>query len=142
MSITPEKLSAIVAKQRPFFASGPTTFQRAFPNVGRIELSIYQSGTRLLMESVEFGPDQYDETSAIPPVIDCENPECWSGGVRLDSLLREIVNGRSEQQEMDFEKTLFCPGHEGTRTKPYRKCSHRFVIKGHIVFQSSTSQSK
>ena len=126
MSKFPEKLSSVAAKQIPFFGGAPTNFLGAFPTVAKISVTVHEHSVEQ-----EFEPEVFDETD-IPPIIDCRNPRCWEGGVRLQPLLREAISEICEQGKTDFEKSLSCCGHEGTRTKSYRRCYNSFVIKGHV----------
>jgi len=65
--------------------------------------------------------------------IDCNNPNCFNGGVSLGNVLREMVAGRQE----DFIGTSFCTGQEGNPEEPgpHPSCATRFEIEAAIRFR-------
>lgn len=130
MANHPEKLSAVAANQKSFYGGEPTAFQHAHPSVSKLKVMIQEHA-----QCEKFEAQEYDETD-VPAVIDCSNPHCWSGGFYLQPLLdEEMIYHRDGKDKMDFEKSLLCLGHEGTRTKTHRTCRHCFVVKAHIEFK-------
>jgi hypothetical protein len=70
---------------------------------------------------------------AVREYVDCNNPECFGGGISLGNVLREMVAGRQEE----FIGTSFCTGQEGNPEEPgpHPSCATRFEIEATLHYR-------
>lgn len=135
MSQQPQKLSASMANQRPFFGGEPTTFQRANPRVSKLRVTVQEHA-----QCQQFDVQEYDKTD-VPVLIDCSNPHCCGGGFHLKPMLDEaMIYKWDDGKPIKFEESLLCIGHEGTRTRIDRRCYHSFVIKVEMEFKQPANE--
>jgi hypothetical protein len=104
-----------------------TSFADAFPSVKHAiieveEVEPTQTETRHLTEMT------------VSEYVNCSNPFCYNGGVRVGSLIRELV--RKGQSEGTV--TSMCRGYEGSpkgRRKD-RDCTHIFTVHVLLKYKS------
>jgi hypothetical protein len=122
-----EKASDIYNKQTPVMARKVDTFAEAYPTVASLQLEVVEDEGAL---GKTYAPRSMTERQ-FSAVVDCHNQFCYGGGVDIGRFLHRKVGAK----QTDIDETLDCQGHEGTKTKQNRSCTHRFSVKGTIVYK-------
>jgi hypothetical protein len=103
------------------------SFAEAFPQIDDLEIEVEES------EVWPVGERRF--TRAYPPgeYINCSNHLCYNGGVRVGSLLRQMVDARRTEGEL----TQSCQGYEGSPRgrRHYRSCMHRFRVRVRLTYK-------
>ena len=96
---------------------GKTTFSKAFPEIANITLEVDQGGRKRTYGKANF-PGEF---------VNCSNPLCYNGGVRIGS----IINDMTFDRDTEYEGSLSCQGHEGSPKgrRNYGPCLNRFKVK-------------
>lgn len=126
-----EKASDVFAKASYAF-SRKVGFQEAFPTVEEVKVEV---------EETEYGQSvlthYHDSTiGTLGEYVNCTNPSCYNGGVRIGDILRQMVAKNLTEHESAL---IFCQGYEGSPKgrKRYRSCRHSFKVKARIKYKEA-----
>ena len=110
------------------------TFAKAFPEIEQCIVEVQETGHGV------SGWIQDDVGRYTNPGenINCGNPVCYSGGIKLGQPIRDMVRAR----ETEKEGSKLCQGSEGfpKRRRIYRKCTNFFKYK--ITIKYRTPETK
>ena len=123
-----EKASDLYNKQTPVMAKKVDTFAEAYPTVTSLQLEVVEDEGGL---GRTYPPHSLTERQ-FSAVVDCHNQFCYGGGVDIGRFLHRKV----DEKQTVIDETLYCQGYEGTKTKRNRSCTHRFSVKGKVVYKS------
>lgn len=130
------KLSDVLA--RPGFFTGPRVrFVDAFPTIDEITVEIDMDGIRPFGA---YGGVRVFDKSNIEPAYDCPNPQCTRGGIRLESLISQMVCSRETSKEFQLK----CEGYEGSPKgkRYYRTCTNWYKVKISIRYKGIVASSE
>ena len=112
-----------VFKEGNYLFGPKVGFREAFPEIATLRVEVTEEGHGV---SSYGGPAIYNESS-VGEFINCSNPLCYNGGIRIGFKLGEMV--RKRETEGQFSSN--CRGYEGSpkgRNK-YRDCDNYFKVK-------------
>ncbi|MGX9728835.1 MAG: hypothetical protein ACTFAK_16430 [Candidatus Electronema sp. VV] len=100
-------------------------FEKAFPEIDNFVIEVTE-----LEDSIwgkELRTRRYEKMDSLGEYVDCSNLSCYSGGVSVGSILREMIRGGKTEECVRKR----CSGYEGSPQgqRRYRNCSHSFVVK-------------
>lgn len=118
-----------------FIFTQKTTFEKAFPEIENISVTVNETGEGPYRGS---GTSQYGKTS-IGEFINCKNTKCYNGGFNIGDVIRELVF----KKETESEGTAFCQGYEGSPKgrKKYEDCENYFTYKVKIEYRKEETES-
>ncbi len=106
---------------RPFLAGTPTSFAKAFPNIGNFAIEVVQ-GDGVWGPSNTLGATRtYTNAAPPPPVIPCINRRCREGGLNIEAYVAQA----NDHLPWALKDTFRCNGHEGRQR---RRCSNSFNV--------------
>ena len=122
-----EKLSDVYGRAQPFLGGPRVPFLEAFPEVETLEISVTEHGYQPLGTT-------HMTQERVYPVVDCTNPVCAHGGIRVEPMLRQAIRSR----ETTIDESSLCVGYEGSPKGRIRrrKCLHSFEVKGSITYRT------
>ena len=110
------------------------TFAKAFPEIEQCIVEVQETGHGVsgwIQDDVRryTNPGEY---------INCSNPVCYSGGIKLGRPIRDMVRAR----ETETEGSKLCQGSERSTKgrRIYRKCTNFFKYK--ITIKYRTPETK
>ena len=104
------------------------TFAEAYPTVATLRLEVVEDEGGL---GKTYPPHSITERQ-FTAIVNGHNQLCYGCGVNIGQFLHRKV----DEKQTGIEDTLYCQGYEGTKTKRNRSCTHRFSVKGTIVYKS------
>lgn len=125
------KATDVFAASRSFLGKG--TFAQAFPLASKITVDVKEKSFGELLSSKTYtNPGEY---------INCSNPRCYKGGVRVAQLLRQMIENEESSKSWS---NIFCQGYEGSPKgrKKYDDCEHRFEIHVNIDYLNNPTQCR
>jgi len=115
--------------------SKKVSFNEAFPQLEDYTIEVLELEDMMWGKEVRTRLFNRDN----PPVesVDCSNHICYSGGISIGSILRNMVR-EGKTEEAVTEK---CRGYEGSPKgqKRYRSCAHFFKVKVKLKYKDSPS---
>jgi hypothetical protein len=107
------------------------TFAEAFPEIDEIRVVVTESGEGVYRD---MNKRSYDKRT-VSEFVNCSNPLCYNGGVRLGSIIHEM-NIKKETYKEDHFK---CQGYEGSPKgrRVYRDCFNFFTVSIDIQYKNS-----
>lgn len=127
------KASDVWRESKPVFTER-VHFERAFPEIDEISVEVGQSkyGNRDSIKTSYYSKDNLEE------YIDCTNPICYNGGIRIGKILRNIVKERHTY----YEGNQLCQGNEGSPKgrRIYNICPQFFWITVDIKYKKGKTQ--
>jgi hypothetical protein len=122
MSTRDRRMKATDVFAKTDFLFGKTSdFSKAFPTIEHANITVVETGEG------SRGREQHYSENRIGEYVDCHNPLCYNGGVRIGDILRLMeLQGKTE-----FECDEWCQGYEGSPKgrKKYGPCDTVFHIK-------------
>ena len=130
-----QKASDVFRESEFLIAEKTSDFAKAFPDIATVKVQVTEEGhfpaydrsrTRTYTQG-EFG--EY---------IDCSNPLCHNGGIRIGQQLRAMQWGRQPM----LEEMMFCQGKEGSPKgrRVYGPCMNSFKIKVEVSYRAGNSE--
>jgi len=124
------KASDVFAKQDTLLGK-TSDFSKAFPNIQKVQVVVEEVGEGVSEQTLA----RHLTEQTLGEYINCRNPRCYKGGVRIGQILRFM----EESGETEREQQEYCQGYEGTPKgrKRYGPCENTFHLKISIVFKES-----
>ncbi len=124
-----DQLSPGTEKSEKIFAKKFNSLQEAFPTIQKLSFKVTEKD---MGNPNPIRRWNFDESN-FQPVVNCSNPLCYKGGLRLDTVLDEMI--RKNKTEM--EETKSCQGYEGSPKGKKRSgtCYHSFQLKVNIEYK-------
>lgn len=115
-----------VFERSEFIMGRKAPWREVFPSIDQIRIEVTERG-RGVSEGGIMVFDTYRE------YVDCHNPLCYGGGVRISLMLPDMVRNR----RVDHEESRRCDGYEGSpKTRKFRKpCFNHFTVKIHLTYK-------
>ena len=108
-----------------------TDFSKSFPNIRDLTLRITEHG-----DEITGGSKESIYTLSSPPgeYVNCSNPRCYNGGIRIGQWLRFIT------EDTKTRETLLCQGYEGSPKGRRRDgpCDNYFDV--HLIAKARTPE--
>jgi hypothetical protein len=118
----------MLSTKSPLFEKRKTTFEEKFPQIKDFTAVITEKGN---------GVESWNEKTIVsreshPPnyKIDCKNPVCSDGGLKLLPILVGMVDSRQEE----LETTERCQGNEGNK-RNLRSCPNKWAVTIKIEYK-------
>ncbi len=123
-----------VFREKEFIFTRKVSFDEAFPEIEKIVIEVEERGDGVNLSGFCDSRRIYKNPNLPGEYIDCSNPLCYSGGVRIGSIIHEMVRARSTER---VGSTSFCQGYEGSPKgrRRYRKCTNSFKVKVSITYK-------
>lgn len=118
-----------IFRESVFAFSRKVEFSDAFPDIEDVVVEVQEIGYMAKnKEKYTYRKNNFSE------YVDCSNPPCYSGGVAVGAILREMVRNR----ETEIETITKCKGFEGSAKGKvkYRDCINAFKIKVSINYKN------
>jgi hypothetical protein len=124
-----------VFNQGNYFFAQKVGFSQAFPEITNLKVEVNESGDGVSRFS--GGLAIYDQ-NLVGEFINCSNPLCYNGGIRIGFKLGEMVRKKETQGQFSGS----CQGYEGSPkgTKKYRDCCNYFQVKIFIKYKEPASE--
>ncbi len=121
------KASDVFAKT-DFFLGKTSDFSKAFPTIEHANIVVVEKGEGA------YGREHHYSEGTVGEYINCHNPCCYNGGVRIGEILRMMEAER--RTEGEYEES--CQGYEGSPKgrKNYGPCDNMFHIKATLSYKS------
>ena len=131
-----QKASDVFRETEFLIARKTSSFSEAFPDVEDVEVEITEEGRLSEWTTDRTRTTTYTKTDFPGEYVDCSNPLCHGGGVRIAQLVRNMGYGR--QQEL--EEARLCRGQEGSPKgrRVYGPCDNYFKVKIKISYHTDT----
>lgn len=129
------KKASDIFRETNYVFSKKVPFLEAFPELEDFTIEVSES------PDIIWGGEEHPRTytKANPPgeFVDCTNSVCYSGGVSIGEILREMIRERKTQHQV----SKGCRGYEGSPKgrRRYRSCMHRFTIKVSLRYKDASA---
>lgn len=117
--------------RKPFFGKKYDSIQEAFPTIDEINVRLEEH------DLIEVKRSQNFDIDSIPGRVPCTNSKCTNEGIRLDSLVSEMVH--SDETHGQFEES--CRGAEKKGGGDQLTCPHGFEVEIDIRYESGSKTS-
>ncbi len=117
------KLQPKASEQHYPFAGKAVSFGEAFPTIEHIRAEVEPKLGRTVVLT-EATMDEF---------VNCANPGCYGGGVRVAEFVRKMVADGKKDDEGD----ALCIGYEGSATRRRGDCLNFFQMRVHIDYRSN-----
>ena len=116
-----------------FVFSSKGTFEQVFPQIADITIRVKESGY-----GVTPGFDTRTYTKSIGEYVNCSNPSCYNGGIRVGSIIHEMVR----KGDTHGEEKHICQGYEGSPKghRRYRSCINFFHVTIDIKYKDNNGE--
>ena len=123
-----------VFREAKFLFSRKASFDEAFPEIENVVIEVEERGDGVNHWGFCGSRRVYKNPHLPGEYIDCSNPLCYNGGVRVGSIIHEMVKERSTGR---VGSTSFCQGYEGSPKgrRRYRKCTNSFKVIISITYK-------
>lgn len=129
-----QKASDVFAATEFVFSQKTSSFSKAFPEIEDLVVEIVETGNGVLGHGLNRSI--YGRSNFPGEFVNCSNPSCYNGGIRIGQLVRNMGYDRTEKWEDSF---VLCQGYEGSPKgrRRYRSCLNRFSVKIEITYHDS-----
>lgn len=126
-----QKASDVFANTDFVFGTKTTDFHAAFPEIDTVSVTVTEEGEGIR----EWSHVRHYDEKRLGEYIDCSNPLCYNGGLRIGQLIRNMGYSKATQLRDEFG----CQGYEGTPKgrKNYGPCFNRFGVKIEVKYRDS-----
>jgi hypothetical protein len=124
-----DKAQDIFNKSTPFLGK-TDRFEKAFPGVKNIRVEVIEEGEGV---SKYTNPSIYTGNNLPGEFINCKNPRCYGGGIRIGDQIRFMMADGETYKEFSDS----CDGYEGSPKgrKRYGPCDNYFKITITIEYE-------
>lgn len=129
------KASDVFNQSHPFLGK-TDSFAKAFPEIEDIRVEIKETGEGIPRWRQDNDiSDIYTRNNLPGEYVDCSNPRCYNGGIRLGQIIRFMI----DQKQMEYQDTLSCQGYEGSPKgrKKHDDCYNMFDVKITIKYKNN-----
>lgn len=122
-----------IFRETNFVFSKKVPFLEAFPELEEFRIEVSESPDMI------WGKDQrarvYAKENPPGEFVDCTNFVCYSGGVSIGEILRDMIR----QRKTEAEVSKGCRGYEGSPKgrRRYRSCMHHFTVKVSLKYKDA-----
>ena len=115
----------------PDYVSGTISFEKKYPRIAEISISITETKTGLKREYLQAG---YHDVKKVPGIHPCSNPKCREGGVDINRIIGDMVTKNRSNHEIRLRS---CMGYTTLPrgNSPGTRCSHDFAVKVQITYR-------
>jgi len=127
-----QKAQDVFKESKPFLGT-VDSFQKAYPMVDELKVTVTEEGDGVLRE---YATSAYRRDS-VREYINCSNSLCYNGGFHLGAILQDMTYAR----EARWSGSQMCQGYEGSPKgrKRYGPCLNRFEIAIEIKYKDGDS---
>jgi hypothetical protein len=110
---------------------GSTPFERKFPQIADISITITETKTGLRKEYLQTA---YHDIRKVPGIHPCSNPKCREGGLDITRIIGDMVAKNRSNTEIRLRS---CTGYTmlPRGNSPGTRCSHDFAAKIQIAYR-------
>lgn len=127
-----EKASDIF-RETDYVFSKKWSFEEAFPDIEDVQVEVTESEDMIWAKNPETLV--YTKQHLPGEFINCSNTLCYSGGVSVGEILRNMVRNKQTETEVSSK----CRGYEGSPKgkRKSRSCMHHFRIKVELKYKNA-----
>jgi len=121
----------IMASDIPNYVFGTTSFEKKYPQIADISVSITETKSGLRREYLQGG---YHDIKKVPGIHPCSNPKCREGGLDINRIIGEMVTKNQSNHEI---KLRSCIGYTTLPrgNSPGTRCGHDFSARVQITYK-------
>ena len=126
-----------IFRETNYVFSKKVPFLEAFPEIDDFRIEVSESPD--MIWGGQARARTYTKESPPGEFVDCTNSLCYSGGVSIGEILREMISKR----KADLEVSKGCRGYEGSPKgrRKYRSCMHSFGIKVTLKYKDGSQKT-
>jgi hypothetical protein len=123
----------IIMPDTPDYLLGTSPFERKFPQIADISISITETKSGLRKEYLQTA---YHDIKKVPGIHPCSNPKCREGGLDINRIIGELVAKNKSNIEVRLRS---CIGYTTIPrgNSPGTRCSHDFAAKIQITYRDT-----
>jgi hypothetical protein len=124
----------IMVPDTPDYLSGTTSFEKKYPRIEGISISITETKSGLKRENLQAG---YHDVKNVPGIHPCSNPKCREGGLDITRIIGDMVTKNQSNHEIRLRS---CIGYTTLPrgNSPGTRCSHDFAARVQITYKDIT----
>jgi hypothetical protein len=121
----------IMVPDTPDYLSGITSFEKKYPQIADISISITETKSGLKREYLQTG---YQDIKKVPGIHPCSNPKCREGGLDINRIMGEMIAKNQSNHEIRLRS---CIGYTTLPrgNSPGTRCSHDFAARVQITYK-------
>ena len=129
-----EKEMISMVPDTPDYLSGTTSFERKYPQIADISISITETRSGIRREYLQAG---YRDIKKVPGIHPCSNPKCREGGLDINRIIGDMVAKYQSNHEIRLRS---CIGYTTLPrgNSPGTRCSHDFAARVQITYKDIT----
>jgi hypothetical protein len=115
----------------PHYLFGTTSFEKKYPQIADISISITETKSGLKREYLQAG---YQDIQKVPGIHPCSNPKCREGGLDINRIIGDMVAKNQSNHEIRLRS---CIGYTTLPrgNSPGTRCSHDFTTRVQITYR-------
>jgi len=123
----------IMVPDTPDYLSGTTCFEKKYPQITDISISITETKSGLKREYLQAG---YHDVKKVPGIHPCSNPKCREGGLDIHRIIGDMVTKNQSNHEIRLRS---CIGYTTLPrgNSPGTRCSRDFTARVQIAYRDS-----
>ena len=131
------KKASDIFNETDFAFSKKVSFEKAFPEIDDFTIEVSESKDAIWGEKGRTR--KFTKDNQPSEYFDCSNPACYSGGVSLGEILRQMVSNKTTEETV----TQKCKGYEGSPKghRRYRSCMHSFTVEVTLKYKWKYSRT-
>lgn len=129
--LTAEKEMIGMMPDTPDDLPGTTSFEKKYPQIANISISITETKSGLRREYLQAG---YRDIKEVPGIHPCSNPKCREGGLDINRIIGDMVAKNQSNHEIRLRS---CIGYTTLPrgNSPGTRCSHDFAARVRITYK-------